>query len=391
MMRENSVLYVDTPDALVALSERLDDSPWLALDTEFQREKTYYPKLCLLQVATPEVIACVDTLALDDLGPLLGVIYEPRLTKVMHAASQDLEIFYHLRGVPPAPVFDTQLAAPLLGHPDQIGYGALVERVLGARLDKAQTRTDWTRRPLSPAQLRYAADDVRYLAELYPRLRDALEARGRMGWLQEDFAALSDPARYENCPEQAWRRVRAAERLKGPRLSVLQALAAWREQTAQSEDRPRGWLVRDDVLADMARLMPESADEMSQLRGLHERFVKRHGERLLAIIRDARQRPPHAGPTERRPPRTDAEQDALVDALMAVAGLRGAQESLNPDVLVTRKELARLVLGERELGVLRGWRRNMVGDALLGMLGGELALCVDRGRLQLVRDLHPSP
>ena len=233
-----NALYVDTPQALTQLCKQLQHSPWFALDTEFIREKTFYPRLCLLQVANTQHLACIDVLALNDLSPLLDILYDPASTKVLHSAHQDLEIFYHLRGALPTPIFDTQLAATLLGLGEQIGYAALVKTLLKIDLDKSQTRTDWSCRPLDPAQLSYAADDVRYLGQIYQQQRQELEQRQRLDWLTEDFTALCDPARYRVDVDQAWQRIKGQQRLRGVQLAVLRTLAAWREQRASSLDRP---------------------------------------------------------------------------------------------------------------------------------------------------------
>src|SRR5690242_4323737 len=190
-------LYIDTPAALDALCAQLRAQPWIAVDTEFMRERTYYPELCLVQVATDEVVACVDPLALPSLQPLLEVLLEPKTVKVLHAARQDLEIFYNLTGAVPAPVFDTQVVARFLGHPDQAGYGAVVQSILGVTLDKSHARTDWMRRPLPPAALEYAADDVRHLRHLYKKLEVELDSRGRAGWAEPELKGLTDEALYK--------------------------------------------------------------------------------------------------------------------------------------------------------------------------------------------------
>lgn len=379
----SDTLFVDSPEALQDLCGRLRGHDWLALDTEFHREDTYRPRLCLVQVATPGLTACIDPLALDDLDPLLDMLYDPCVLKVLHAARQDLEIFHYLRGTPFTPVFDTQMAAPLLGYPDQAGFGNLVAAVLGVRLAKAHARADWRRRPLPSAQLRYAADDVRYLAPLYERLRAGLDEHGRLGWLEADFAALSDPQRYEMQPEQAWRRLRGAERLRGSSLSVLQRLAAWREQAASAEDRPRGWLLKDEVLFDLARMMPDAEQELRHVRGLGDAVIRRHGPAILATIRAARDRPPEPVPARRAGRRLSAEEDALVDLLSAVVRLRATEQHLSAAVLAPRAEVERLVAGDPGTLLLTGWRRGLIGEELGRVLRGEHALRVDGGALRV--------
>ena len=383
MSVNTDILYIDSAAELDTLCARLAGADWMTLDTEFLREKTYYPKLCLLQLAVPGVVACVDPLAIEDISPLLDVIYDPGTTKVMHAARQDMEILYHLRGSLPGPVFDTQVAALLIGFPDQVGYGTLVSDLLGVQLDKLHTRADWSRRPLSPEQVRYAADDVVYLAQVYERLVGRLEKLGRLDWLQEDFERLQQPELYSNPPQQAWLRVKGINRIRGASLSVVQALAAWRESLAQKLDRPRGWLLRDEVLVDIARHLPEDLAALGRIRGLGERVVSKNGTQLLALVADARERQPEPLPASGPRKRLKPEQDALVDALMAVVRLCALENSLNPAVLASRKQIESLVAGNPANGVMQGWRRRLAGERLQAMLDGELGLQVSGGKLVL--------
>jgi ribonuclease D len=381
--RPADVLYIDTPAALASFCERLRSESWFALDTEFLREKTYYPKLCLLQIATRREVACIDPLALPDLAPLLAILADPAITKIMHSGRQDMEIFYHLAGVPPAPVFDTQVAAPLLGYADQIGYANLVREVLGVQLDKLHTRADWSLRPLTADQLRYAADDVIYLVEVYLALQQRLEALGRLAWLEDDFAQLASPALYAMPPAQAWQRVKGINRLNGAALSVLQALAAWREQRAQDKDLPRGWLMKDEVMLDIARHRPATAEALGNIRGIGERLLARDGAELLKLVSEAATRKPEPLPESGARTQLDPDQDALVDVMMAVVRISAEQHSLNPAMLATRKQLEALLLGDRQGGVMQGWRRKLIGERLQQLLAGELALTVRNGRLSL--------
>lgn len=381
---DTPTLYVKDSNELLTLCTHLRGASWIALDTEFVREKTFYPRLCLIQIATQESLACIDPLELPDLEPLLALLYDPAIVKVMHAARQDMEIFYHLRGELPRPVFDTQLAAPLLGLKEQMGYAALVEVMLDVKLDKAHTRADWSQRPLSPAQIQYAADDVRYLARLYPKLRDKLVEQGRLQWLDSDFAELCDPRLYATPPEHAWLRVKGTQRLRPRQLAVVQALAAWREETAQKRDRPRSWILNDENLLDLARLQPKTPAELAQLRGLHEQTAARHGETILRVIADAQDLTPIPLPPMYQPmPLTD-EQEAVVDLLLTVIRKLSAQHAIHPNLVATRKEAERLLLGDENVPLLHGWRRQMAGETLLSLLRGELRVHLRDGIVQFV-------
>lgn len=373
-------LWIDTPAALEALCSRLRTADWIALDTEFMRERTYYPQLCLIQLATPEVVACVDPLALPGLQPLLDVLADTRIIKVLHAARQDLEIFFNLTQKVPAPIFDTQLAASFAGFPDQVGYGNLVESLLGVHLEKGHTRADWSRRPLPDGAIRYAADDVRYLRDVYLKLREELARRGRLDWVDRERATLENPSTYRNDPHQAWQRLRGLQRFKPRQLGIAKNLAAWREQHAIAENLPRQWVLKDDLLIDMARQQPTTLEALQQLRGMNESTVRRHGTELLALLRDqqATATPPVASA------RLDPAAEALLDALVTVVRIKSVEAGVSPAQLATRADLERLVRGERDLGVLTGWRFDTVGQTLLRLLEGKLSLTVRDGRLCLL-------
>ena len=377
-------LYVDTPDTLITLCERLAGTPWLALDTEFIRERTYRARLCLIQVASAELVACIDPLALPDLDPLRELLSAPDTVKVLHAAHQDLEIFHQLFGAVPAPVFDTQIAAALLGLGEQMGYGRLVAELLGVELEKGHARTDWAQRPLDPEQVSYAADDVRYLGEIYLEQRERLAALGRSDWLDEDFRRLSDPASYALDPQTQWTRLRGIQHLRGRQLCAAQALAAWREELAQQADRPRRWILADEVLVDLARRMPCDTAALGRLRGLPERTLERHGSAILELLEQARARPEEDCPQPAERLVLTPDQEALADLLMATLRIEAGRQHIGPAMLATRRELERLASGADDLPVLRGWRAKLVGDTLLAVRRGEHGLrAVGDGHVRL--------
>lgn len=346
-------------EALARFCEQLRGAPYIALDTEFVRVRTYYPELCLIQVATPEGLACVDPLAGVPLDPLLERLHDPATVKVMHAGRQDLELFYLHDGRLPGPLYDTQIAAALLGHDDQVGYGRLVETLLGVTLDKAHTRTDWAERPLSPEQLAYAAEDVSHLVTLYERTREALSERDRLAWALEDSGALLDERLYRIEPETMWQRVKGHASLRSDaQRAALAGLAAWREREAMARNRPRQWLLRDAHLLAIARALPSNRARLAQVSELPRAVVERYAQQLLEIVARAREAPP--------PPTVDVDpvDPALVDALAARVRERAAELGIPASVLAPRRELMGLLRGETDLNVLKGWRARVAGDAL---------------------------
>jgi len=375
---------ITTKTELEQTAEQLRAAGWFALDTEFIRETTYWPRLCLIQVATDDILALIDPLALDELDALLDVLFDTSVTKVLHAAAQDLEIFHHMTGQVPEPVFDTQIAAPLLGFPEQAGFAHLVEALLSTQLGKSQARTDWSERPLPGDALAYAADDVRYLVPLYHRLYQGLAERGRLDWLEPEFARLTDSARYERPVADAWRRLKGVDRLPAAGRAVAQALAQWREDRARAEDVPRKRVLQDDALVDIARAQPRTRKQLRRLRSVRADAIQRDGDALLELVARARERSPPAPNDRASTPALDEAGEALVDAMSALVRLEAAEHALNATTLAGRKSLARLARGEAVAEVLKGWRYRVVGETLEAFLHGHAAMaCGSDGALTL--------
>lgn len=378
-----AIQYIESASDLEDFCRRIEKSEWLAVDTEFLRENTYFPKFCLLQIANIEQAACIDPLKIDDLSPLFEILYDPSIVKIFHSARQDLEIFYNLREAVPGPVFDTQIAAPLLGFTDQISYATLVSSLLGVDLNKAHTRTDWSERPLSPSQLDYAGGDVYYLARIYVKMREQLQNLGRLEWLADDFAALLDPEIYRSQPDKAWLRVRGAKHLHGVSLGVLQNLADWRERTAFRQNVPRNWVIRDDLLLAIARLQPAQPDELKILRGLPERIWKRYSSEICEIVEKARRAPPIPSNLKAEVQRKSAAQEVLTNFLIGVVQQIALENSLSPAILCPKKDLDLLVIGDPDSKLLRGWRKAIVGETLQAILRGEKIVSIDHGMVRL--------
>jgi ribonuclease D len=381
---QSDFLTINNETALVDFCGQVKGSSWLAVDTEFEREKTFFPELCLIQIANADIAAVIDPLVLDNLEPVFDLLYDISITKVFHSARQDLELFFNIKGKVPTPLFDTQLAAPLLGYADQIGYGNLVKHALGVDISKAHTRTDWKRRPLSQSQLQYAVNDVIYLSKIYVQFLDKLANFNRLAWLDEDFLALADSALYEPDPDNVWLKIRNANRLKGNNLSVLQKLAAWREVTARSVNRPKKWLLSDDAIFDVAQLLPADADDLSRMKSLNEGLIKRYGADLLMVIKKAKQQAPIPLQKKDKHRALSAQDEAMVDVLMAIVRLRAHEENLNPAILASRKELESLVRGEASANVLKGWSEHMIGNEVRDFLSGKMSLQVVEEQLSVL-------
>ena len=332
----------------------------------------------MIQVATADAIACIDPLAIDDLNPLLDLIYQPDIAIVFHAARQDLELFYALLGSLPPNVFDTQIAATVLGYGDQIGYGNLVKQCVNFELDKAHSRTDWSKRPLDAGQIDYAADDVRYLRDVYHILLKELHEKNRLHWLDDDFASLTNSDTYEPDPAMMWKKIKGAGRLKGVQLAILQKLAEWREARAIESNRPRRWILKDEVMLDLAKLTPETTQKLSVIRGLESGTIQRHGKTLIDIVARAKAIPKTQWPTVKKPVFLTTQQDATVDAMVALLRKFCDEQAIAPAAVASRKDIERVVSGDPSVSLLHGWRNEIVGHHLQDFLAGKLSITANQ-------------
>ena len=358
-------LFMDKTDEAVALAREWAGVKQLAVDTEFVRESTYSAQLCLMQVSDGERVVCLDMLALGGPGPFAELLADPAVRKVFHAARQDLEVLNEHLGAVPGPIWDTQVAAAMLGYPDQVGYTQLTGAELGVTLPKDHARTDWSRRPLSDEQLRYAAADVLWLLPLAARLEDELERLGRRAWAASESAALCDPELYAFDAAGAWRRVKRVGQLADAPLARAVALAAWREEEARRCNRPRRWILKDEAIITLAERNPGDAAALARLDALPPAVLRRHAEGLLTVMQAAAEAAPPARPA---PARLENAEDKLARRLMARLRELAEQHRISTPLLATRKDVEALVLGRRDLPLLAGWRRELAGAELLGML-----------------------
>ncbi len=371
---------------LQSFCDRLRTAPFITVDTEFMRETTYWPKLCLIQVATETDAAVIDPLAEGlDLAPLLSLLADPSIVKVFHAARQDLEIFHNL-GVRTTPVFDSQVAAMAAGFGEQIAYDALVRQMLKIDVDKSSRFTDWARRPLSEAQIVYAAGDVTHLAALYPKLRARLERDGRLGWVAEEMAQLADPALYDTDPEKAWRRLKP-RRFTAKYLAVFKGVAAWRERTAQTRDQPRGRILKDEAIDEIATQLPTDADGLNRLRSVPKGFAtSRFGPDMLAAIRTALEDPEAYAPQIEKPAGGGAPPPgAVVELLKVLLKARAEDAGVAAKLIATVPDLEKIASSDTApVAALQGWRRELFGADALKLKRGELALVLDGDRVRVV-------
>jgi len=384
-------LITRTEDLAAACAE-LSAAPFITVDTEFMREQTFWPRLCLIQMAGGDTEVLVDSLAPGlDLQPFFDLMVDESVLKVFHSARQDIEIVHHLASVVPHPIFDTQVAAMVCGFGEAVSYSMLVKRLLGRNLDKSSRFTDWSRRPLTQRQLTYALGDVTHLRDLYPKLRAQLDQSGRASWLSEEMGVLTDPATYELHPEHAWRRLKM--RIKTPKaLAVLMELAAWREREAQTQDVPRSRILKDEALYDIAGQAPRTLEDLGSLRSLHNGFARsQRGRAVLEAVQRGIDRDPKTVPPFQRGEPMPPEAQAVVDLLRVLLKATAGRHGVAPKLIATSDELEQIARsGETDAPALRGWRRKLFGEDALALKRGELSLAIRKGEVTVLPAEEPE-
>jgi len=375
---------IETTDELAAVCARLRQEPFVTVDTEFMRDRTYWPKLCLVQLGGAEEAVAVDPMADGiDLAPLVALLRDPKVTKVLHACRQDMEIFYRIAdGKLAEPLFDTQVAAMVCGYGEEVGYETLVNKLTRNHLDKSSRFTDWSKRPLTKKQIAYALGDVTHLRQIYQKLLDDITERGRTGWVEEELAGVMDPKIYEMRPEDAWRRLKF--RSRDPRfVALVQAIASWREQRAQQRDIPRNRVLRDDLIMELAANRPTTIDE---LRGLDRINIDREGSaQIIELVKDVLARPAETLP-QLPPPREVARGiGPLTDLLKVLLKYCAEENDVGQKLIATSADLEAIAEDDdAEVPALRGWRRELFGERALELKRGRLALAVGDRRIRLV-------
>ena len=374
---------ITTTTDLAAACDRLARHPFVTVDTEFLRETTYYPLLCVAQMASPDEAVVVDALADGiDLKPFYDLMANEQVLKIFHAARQDIEIVWHQANLIPHPIFDTQVAAMVLGYGDSISYDQLVQRITGDALDKSHRFTDWSRRPLSPAQVKYAISDVTHLRDVYVALAADLAKRGRSDWVGEEMEVLTSPDTYRAEPENAWERLKTRVR-KPKELAVLMEVAAWREREAQTRDVPRGRVLKDDVLGEIATQAPTTVERLAGLRSLPRGFERsKWGQDILQAVARGLERDPKSLPRIDRQRGGGGNGAATVELLKVLLRMTSERHAVAAKVIATIDELERIAADDgADVPALHGWRRELFGEKALSLKHGKLALAVEDGRV----------
>lgn len=376
-------MYISTSDELSAFCERIGNEPVIAVDTEFLRERTYYPKLCLVQVGTPTEIGAIDPILIEDLSPLAHIFADERVTKVFHACGQDLEVILDGMGVMCASVFDTQVAAAFLGMRQQVSYASLVEAYAGVRLPKAESLTDWSRRPLDPEQLTYAEDDVRYLPAIYDRMMEQLVEKDRLAWVQPEMAEVTDPSHMHRDPREAYLRLKRSSSLTRRQLAIAREVCAWREQTAASHDVPRKWVLSDEVVVEVCKRAPRNRDRLRKIRGT-DQLSERDVHDLLDAVRAGEEVPGSACPQQERHAHPSAEVESVVDLMVALVRIVSEKSGIATQLIATRDDLVEFAQDRSKSRLATGWRHELAGKQLESLLEGSVGLTVRDGRIEVI-------
>ena len=384
LQRYNKHMIITTTEDLEEFCAPLHDMPFITVDTEFLREKTYYPKLCLIQVSGPDKnAAAIDPLAQGiDLRPFFKLLFNEDILKIFHAGRQDLEIIFNLTGQTVKPLFDTQIAAMVCGYGDQIGYEALVNQTVGASIDKSSQFTDWSRRPLSDKQLNYALSDVTHLCDIYHHLEDKLERNKRAAWVTEEEKTLQDPSTFKADPYQSWKKIK----VKSPKpqtLMILKELAAWRERHAQKRNLPKAWVIKDDTLSAIAMHAPHNEAELAKIRGMNDEIARgRVGQKILHYIEKARKTPKDQWPQHKKKKILEADQAAYLDALKMLLRIESAQNGVAARLIGTQDDLELIARGEHEnTQTMAGWRYDVFGQYAQDLKNGKLAIGMRDGKI----------
>ncbi|MFB3058795.1 MAG: ribonuclease D [Gammaproteobacteria bacterium] len=375
--------YIDSSAQLAEFCGKINNAGYCAIDTEFVREKTYYAVLALIQVASEKHMACIDPLTIDNFDPFIALIQNRELIKVFHSPSQDLEILFQRFSCMPQPVFDTQLAAAVLGYDHQIGYADLVNQITGIKLEKKHTRAKWSRRPLAEDEINYAMDDVRYLLPVYRTLKTELEDKKRYAWIEKDLLAMTSVSNYQIETADLWRRLKGVQKLRGVELQIARHLCQWREQMAQQINLPRRWVVKDDLIIEIARLKPSKVIDLDSIRDVNEKFIEKHGDRILAIVAAAQNTPTSKWPQHDVKQSLSTPQQALGDCLMALCRIIAEDNQIAVATLATRKDIDNLITDRKNSRLSQGWRFSLAGEKLLNFLHGQSALSVSDEQIRL--------
>ena len=376
-------MFISTNEDLATFCERAKKSDVVAVDTEFLREKTYHPLLCLVQVATHDESAVVDAITIKDLSPLVGLLEDESVTKVFHACDQDLEVLLDSLGCMPRPLFDTQLAASFLGYRMQMGYGALVQAYDGVHLAKADGLTDWSKRPLDQSQLKYAEEDVVFLPGIYDRMMRELIKRDRLGWFQPELDALCNAVEERRNPRVAYMHLKRASSLTRRQLAVAREVCVWREEAAARRNLPRKWMISDELVVEICRRAPHSTERLRRIRGL-DSLSDRDAKQVIQAVERGERCEPADYPSLPHRPRPNAETDSVVDLMYALLRILSDRCGVAVPLIATRTDLVSFAQGNKTSPLRSGWRNEVAGQRLEKLLAGELGLTIKDGRVEIL-------